>query len=277
MERSEITGTADDPPGMVASGADAGRRPLLANPLPLFGFFTRVPIGTQASLDQVVAAFPLVPVVGWVTGAAGLAVAAGLAGIVPALPLAVVVLAVVVGLTGLNQMDGLLDLGDGLMVHGDAERRLRAMHDYTAGVGAVGAVLVTYLLTFACLAALAGRGRWFFAAGVLAAEVLCRLPYLVLGWFARPSHEGLGRTFLLGFGPAQAAVGVVVCLPVLATAYWFGFPVVLGAAAAAVLVALVLLRVANRLLGGVGGDVLGASQEISRAIVLLVLTVALSR
>lgn len=251
-------------------------RPLAADPLPLFGFFTRIPIGTRAPLEAVVAAFPLVPLVGWITGLAGGLVAFALAGWVPAFPLAAVVLAVVVGLTGLNQMDGLLDLGDGLMVHGDAERRLQVMHDHAAGVGAVGAVLVTYLLTFASLAALAAEGRTVLAAAVVAAEVLSRVPYLLLAWWGRPSHEGLGRTFLEGFGPAHAAVGVVLALPVFAAAIWLGVTAMAAGAVAVVVVAVLVARVAGRLLGGVGGDVMGASQEITRAMVLLALTVGLA-
>ena len=167
-------------------------RPLVADPLPLFGFFTRIPVGTRAPLDAVVAAFPLVPLVGWVTGACGAVAALLLGEVLPPLPLAAVVLALVVGLTGLNQMDGLLDLGDGLMVHGDADRRLRVMHDHSAGVGAVGAVLVTYLLAFAALGSLAAERPVILAVAVLTAEVLCRLPYLLLAWRETPLTRGWG-------------------------------------------------------------------------------------
>lgn len=249
------------------------RRPLLADPLPLFGFFTRLPIGTRAPLEAVVAAFPLVPVVGWVIGAFGAVTALVLGEVLPPLPLGAIVLAVVVGLTGLNQMDGLLDLGDGLMVHGDAARRLRVMHDHAAGVGAVGAVLVTYLLTFAALGSLAAERPAVLAAGVLTAEVLCRTPYLILAWRGRTSHEGLGSAFLEGFGAGHVLVGLAVTLPVLLSWWWLGLVPLVAAGALAGLTALVLMRTAHRLLGGVGGDVMGASQEITRALVLVALTV----
>ena len=144
-------------------GSERGRRgwrgcrahgPLAADPLPLFGFFTRLPVGTAAPLEAVVAAFPLVPMVGWATGAFGAVFVLVLAPVLPPAGLAAVLLALVVGLTGLNQTDGLLDLGDGLMVHGDAEKRLRVMHDHSAGVGAIGATLFTYLLSYGALMAL---------------------------------------------------------------------------------------------------------------------------
>ena len=243
-------------------------------------------MGTGSGLDRLVAAFPLVPLVGYVTGGVASAFCLVLGPLLPPLASAALVLALVVGLTGLNQMDGLLDLGDGLMVHGSAERRLQAMHDHQAGVGAIGLVLFTYLATFGSLAALTagaaaavGAAAWFTAAArdlalsVLVAEVLCRVPYLFLAWRGRPSHDGLGATFVQGFGPGHVLVGLVVAAPVGVTAIWLGWLPLVLAFVAAVAVALLLLRTANRLLGGVGGDVMGASQELARAAVLLALVV----
>lgn len=265
-----------------------GKRALAANPRPLLGFFSRLPWGGAVSLEAVVAAFPLVPLVGWVIGVISGLVALLLAPLLPALPLAALVLAVMVGLTGLNQTDGLLDLGDGLMVHGDTEKRLRVMHDHSAGVGAVAAVFFTYLLGFAALAGIAGEVGagpgvgWFgegarrLAAAVVLAEVTARLPYLLLAWRGRSSHGGLGSAFLEGFGFRHVLVGLAAAAPAAVAAVWLGWIPVALAAAAALLVAAWLLRTATRLLGGVGGDVLGASQELARTAALLAISVGLS-
>lgn len=277
------------------------RRPLLANPRPLLGFFTRLPLGSAGSLDEIIAAFPLAPLVGWLTGSTAGLVAFLLAGRVPEAALSALILALVVGLTGLNQTDGLLDLGDGLMVHGDVERRLKVMHDYSAGVGAVGLVFFTYLVAYGALAGLAGQAAavgastaassapvqptgalltgspgLFLGAGVLAAEVFARLPYLVLAWRGRPSHSGLGEAFVAGFGTRHLAVGLLVALPAAAAALWLGPVAVALAAAAALLTGAFLRHMANRLLGGVGGDVLGASQELARSAALLGLVLGVS-
>jgi adenosylcobinamide-GDP ribazoletransferase len=283
--RSPGAGSQVAPPGGAGEVA-AIRRPLLANPLPLLGFFTRIPGGGGASLERVVAAFPLVPLVGYLTGAVAAAFCLLLGPLLPSLATSALILALVVGLTGLNQMDGLLDLGDGLMVHGDPQRRLQAMHDHQTGVGAVGLVLFTYLVAFGCLAAYSaeavgagGLGPWFsagtrdLALAVLTAEVLCRLPYLFLAWRGRPSHEGLGAMFSRGFGFRHVLVGLAAAAPVAVAAVWLGWLPLVLAFLAAVGVALGLLRTANRVLGGVGGDVMGASQELARTAVLLALVV----
>ncbi len=271
-----VDGGSTGPNAGAASGEVAVRRPLAADPLPLFGFFTRLPVGTGAPLEAVVAAFPLVPVVGWATGAFGAVSVLVLAPVLPPAALAALLLALVVGLTGFNQTDGLLDLGDGLMVHGDAEKRLRVMHDHSAGVGAIGATLFTYLLTYGALAALLQTlGAFKAAAAVLAAEILCRLPYVLLAWRGRPSHGGLGSAFVEGFGLRHVLVGLVAAAPGIAAAAWLGWLPMVLALVASVLATLILLRTAHRLLGGIGGDVLGASQELARAAVLLALCLGL--
>lgn len=268
--------------GSVGSRLDQGlqeRRPLLADPLPLFGFFSRLPVGSAAAED-VAAAFHLVPLVGWLSGGLGSLLVWVAWSFLPAEALAAVVLAFLVGLTGLNQTDGLLDLGDGLMVHGAADTRRQVMRDHVVGAGGVGLGLFTYLVSFACLTGVlrlaprlgAERGVsavYVMAGVVILSEVGARLPYLILARWGRPSHSGLGEMFMRGFSSRHLAVGVVCALPLMGLVVVLGWlPVALGLGAAAGTAA-ALLRVAHRHLDGVGGDVFGASQELARATILL--------
>src|SRR5660398_172600 len=268
--------------GSAGSRLDQGlqeRRPLLADPLPLFGFFSRLPVGS-AAVEDVAAAFHLVPLVGWLSGGLGSLLLWVAWSFLPAEALAAVVLAFFVGLTGLNQTDGLLDLGDGLMVHGAADTRRQVMRDHVVGAGGVGLGLFTYLVSFACLTGVlrlaprlgAERGVsavYVMAGVVILSEVGARLPYLILARWGRPSHSGLGEMFMRGFSSRHLAVGVVCALPLMGLVVVLGWlPVALGLGAAAGTAA-ALLRVAHRHLDGVGGDVFGASQELARATILL--------
>ena len=42
---------------------------------------------------------------------------------------AAIIYAFLIWFTGFNHLDGVMDMGDGLMVHGDAEKRLSVMRD----------------------------------------------------------------------------------------------------------------------------------------------------
>ena len=65
----------------------------------------------------------------------------------PLLVVGALVLAVLLLMTGLHHTDGLLDFGDGVMVHGTAERKIEVMHDQLTGAGAIGLSLMTYVIT----------------------------------------------------------------------------------------------------------------------------------
>ena len=48
-------------------------------------------------------------------------------------------LALLLWMTGLHHTDGLLDFGDGVMVHGTAEHKIEVMHDQLTGAGGLSA------------------------------------------------------------------------------------------------------------------------------------------
>jgi len=54
----------------------------------------------------------------------------------------IVLLGVVELLRGFNHLDGLLDLGDALMIKGDRERKIKALKDVEIGSGGIGLLLV---------------------------------------------------------------------------------------------------------------------------------------
>ncbi len=77
----------------------------------------------------------------------------------PGLVVGALTLALLLWMTGLHHTDGLLDFGDGIMVHGSAERKIEVMHDQLTGAGAIGLTLMTYIITAFAFAEL---GRTMF-------------------------------------------------------------------------------------------------------------------
>ena len=226
------------------------------------GFLTRVPVGHDERAWEGLAGRPALFVpVGYAVGAlAGLALAAPL----PAPTAALLYPLVLVALTGINHADGLADLGDAAVVHGDPERRREVMADTTVGVGA--AVAVGLALLGLGLGALAAASLpWRIALGLaVASEVGAKLAMAVLAGAGQPSHEGLGSAFT-GAG-SGAALGALALAAPAAAATW---PSPAAAAVAAgPVVALLLLAWARRNLGGVNGDVFGAANELARVAAL---------
>jgi len=228
------------------------------------GFLSRLPVGhTERAWDAFVGTPAAFPLAGYVVG--GLIAVPFLAtGLLPAPVIAAAYLGSVVLVTGVNHADGLADLGDAAVVHGDPAERRDVMRDTTVGVGAVLA-LGTVLLALA-LAALAAAGLppLVAVALVLAAEVGAKLAMATLACVGRPSHEGFGSTVLDGNGPRHLAAPLAVTLPVAVVSV----PATALAVLTGPLVALALSGWADRRLGGIGGDAFGAANELTRAVAL---------
>ncbi|MBX0322058.1 adenosylcobinamide-GDP ribazoletransferase [Halomicroarcula sp. F13] len=228
------------------------------------GFLSRLPVGhSEAAWDAFTATPAAFPLAGYVVGAL-VAVPFLAVGLLPAPVVAAAYLAAVVLVTGVNHADGLADLGDAAVVHGDPAERREVMRDTTVGVGAVLA-LGTGLLGLGLGALAAARLPLLAAvAVVLASEVGAKLAMATLACLGTPSHEGFGATILDGQGPSDLAGPLVVAVP----AALLALPATAVASVASVAVALSLNRWADRRLGGVGGDVFGATNELARVVAL---------
>ena len=227
------------------------------------GFLTRFPVGhDEAAFDafrSTPAAFPLV---GYAVG-----LVLTLPFVVPLpTPTAAFALVVTVALvTGVNHADGLADLGDAAVVHGDPARRREVMSDTTVGVGALLALGVDFVgLTLAGLA-LAGVPLSVTVGLVVASEVGAKLAMALLVCRASASHEGFGSSFLDRADSGDLWLPVLVVLPAGVLAAVTATTVAaLATLLSTVLVALAVQYWADAQLDGVGGDVFGAANELAR-------------
>jgi adenosylcobinamide-GDP ribazoletransferase len=179
---------------------------------------------------------------------------------------AVAVLAI---LTGGLHLDGLADAADGLFGAGTLERRLEVMRD--PRIGSFGAVALVIVLA-GDVAALASMSPARALIALVIAGALSRLAVLaviVLAPYRR--QDGLGVAAQGSHGGFDLALGTA-----LTTILCLLDP--RRAAVAAVVVALVavsMLTLARRRIGGATGDVYGAVAELSQLAALIVFAAAL--
>ncbi|MFO7927699.1 MAG: adenosylcobinamide-GDP ribazoletransferase [Halobacteriota archaeon] len=231
-------------------------------------FLTRLPIASGADDWERFRAFPAAfPIVAYLVGAlAALPFVLGF----PTPTAAFAYLAVLVALVGIPHLDGAADLGDAMAAHG-AEETIQALKDTETGVGAIVAVvlvvsgLVLAGLTLSTLPLAAAVGL------VVAAEVGAKLGMATVACLGTAAHEGLGSAFTES-ADSQLLLGpIIVALP---AAFLAPLPAGLAAVAVGPLVAILLIRWANRSIGGVNGDVFGATNELARVLALHVGVIA---
>jgi len=185
----------------------------------------------------------------------------------PPLVTGMLVFLVALIITGFNNIDGLADVADGMMVHGDAMRKRSAMKDTRLGISGLVSCIFLIGLDVAAFSELALLGLSIFIKSILLSEVGSKYAMLLISYLGTPSHEGLGSVFLERIGNFQIAAGsILTILLVLLVSF-------AGQIALAVLlvipVVLILTLIARRSFGGVSGDVIGACGEISRVAILL--------
>jgi len=231
--------------------------------LSLLQFTTILPLGKSQDLEPFARHSYLYPIAGYIIGAL---VALPVFFIADHTIAAAVAIALIMLISGAHHFDGLLDFGDGLMAHGDREKRVKALTDRYIGAGGVAAGIVITLLLFAGLQA---STSLVFA--IIIGEVCAKFSMSLITVYGTPFRQGI-HSYLNQFSkPHFPLIAALLCVPLLF------IPIaplkLMGAILAALLCPTILLLISNRLFGGVNGDVVGASNEITRACVVLALVI----
>jgi adenosylcobinamide-GDP ribazoletransferase len=236
----------------------------------LLSFFTVLPV-RGATLEEAAREIHLLPFIGLITGLPG-AVLLMAARFVPPDVAATLALGAVLLASGLHHADGVLDVGDAIMARGSPDRRREVLRDTRVGIGGLGALFLVYAPTVGALAALCDTSPARAALSLLAGEVAARSTMLLMLAFGEPADP---RSSSVPFvralsGPQRTPVVVALLAPL---------PLLLAISAlaslailAVPLVTLGALRISAAKFGGIGGDVVGATGEVSRAALLVFLS-----
>lgn len=197
---------------------------------------------------------------------------------------AVVVLSTVFIGSKFIHFDGLTDFGDGMIVSGTQEDHVRALKDTLVGAGGIGVALIVILFSVSTYSM---AGIAFLLVFAPICEVMVKNAMVFAAAFGTPGHGMAGRqvsmtttnsavysaviSIILGavlavitcaifdqMFPTRSGIDVVAVL----------FGVVIATAVSAV-VGYLMARNANKVFGMVNGDILGATNEVSRPVVMV--------
>ncbi|WP_268541875.1 adenosylcobinamide-GDP ribazoletransferase [Candidatus Nitrosotenuis cloacae] len=230
----------------------------------VFSFLTIIPAGSS-NLQVVARHMYLFPVVGIAIGIIVGSAAWGLSFLLEPLVVGLLVTAALVLVTGLHHIDGLSDFADGLMVRGTRERKWQVMRD--PSVGSAGIVSVVLYVGGMIIALSAIRGFDLFLA-IIAAEIVAKFSMVLLTSFGPSAWEGSNSDFVKSMKDRRK-LGIAAAITVLSLMLLQN-NAAFAALAAGIVISLIILGISRRSFGGISGDILGATNEMTRLASLLV-------
>ena len=182
---------------------------------------------------------------------------------------AAIVYAFLMILTGYNHLDGVMDMADGVMVHGEPEKKIRVMKDSSVGAGGMATLFIVASLT---IAGIYNILDYQFIMGIVICEMTGKTSLLTTALLSNPLTPGIGSYFINETRPSNyIASTVIITIIAYLLGGFAGVCGVIGAMVSGIIIATIAKR--NFVLAN--GDVLGMSNEVGRLLSLLFMTVAL--
>ena len=182
---------------------------------------------------------------------------------------AAIVYAFLMLITGYNHLDGVMDMADGVMVHGSPERKISVMKDSSVGAGGVATLFLVSILS---IAGIFNILDYNFIVGIIVCEMAAKTSLLTTALLSEPLVPGIGSYFIKETNiPNYFASTVIVACIAWLVGGGVGVAGVLGAMLSGFIIALIARR--NFIFSN--GDVLGMSNEVGRLFSLLFMAIAL--
>jgi adenosylcobinamide-GDP ribazoletransferase len=256
----------------------------------LLALFTIIPIRGEILSEETPKYLPLTTLVGVFYGVLAGLLFVGLNFILPPFPSAAIMLLAIYLLNGFLHMDGLIDFGDGITAFGDREKKLSAMKDPKVGAGGVTLALLVTLTTLSLYSTLTPHHTISYAQIFLfiyTIEIVCKNSLLACATFGKPHNSGIGKTFVEGMEKKKLLASTLISLIFLSITIFLYIHLInfsispeikiflLSSPIISIPIGATIAYIANKSFGCVTGDVLGASHEISRLIILILCTVVI--
>jgi adenosylcobinamide-GDP ribazoletransferase len=234
----------------------------------LVSFSTILPINIHTSIEEMAKFTWFWPVIGGFIGILAGAFGFFLLNLVqiPQIVAAALIYSFLIWFNGFHHLDGLMDFGDGMMVHGTPEKKIAVMRDTQIGTGGMAYFVMVALVTFASLTSAPAA---LILPIIIVAEVAAKMGIVTCASFSEAFPDGTGRFFIESMNKKLLLLSLV-----LSSAIGFlalnitGVIGVIGGFLGGALIAFI----AQRNFKWATGDILGTSNEIGRMLSLVLVT-----
>lgn len=241
------------------------------NLLGAIAFLTILPVGRSSKhfeIENISKNMFLFPVVGLIIGFLTLPIVLASMYIFNQYIAAFIITVFLIVLTGIHHSDALADFADGIMVKGNKERKYKVMHDPKIGSAGVVAISAYMLGITLGISSITGLDRLLIA--IIVSEIVAKYTMVVQAFYSDSAWEGYSYQFTKNMKSKKkiiiaTSITFFLIIVVSYTNIIMGIQIlVLG-----VICCFIIIYISNRNLGGISGDVMGATNEIVRLVSLI--------
>ena len=233
--------------------------------LGLLSFSTIIPLNIHTSIKEMARFTWLWPIIGGFIG-----ICVGLLGYVlmdlihiPQLISASLIYSFAIWFTGFHHLDGLIDFGDAVMAHGQPQKKIEIMRDTRIGTGGLAYLFIVGIITFTSIAS-APTSIIFFI--LLVSEIAAKQGIVTCCTFSSSYPNGTGKYFIDAMNIKKLILSLLITIIIGYLALNItGVLGIIGGLLGGIIMTIITRFKFNH----ATGDILGASNEISRMIALL--------
>ena len=230
----------------------------------VFSFLTIIPT-SNSDLNSIAKNMYLFPIVGIVIGLVVGSLGYGLSLYLEPLVVSLVVVASLAVITGIHHTDGLADFADGLMTKGTKEKKRKAMKDLSVGSAGIFSIVLYAIGVIIALSLSSGMELFKI---ILLSEIMAKFSMVLMAGLGNSASIGSNSPFMDSMKDKKRLLiaGIITIIPLIVIGEMNGLIVF----AAGIIVTMFLVGLSTKSFGGITGDVMGASNELTRLSSLLI-------
>ena len=250
----------------------------------MFSFFTMIRLDiTQKDMDDMDRKMYLVPFVGVFYGLLAVGLMLFFNHYLNTFIAAILTMFIIHGMNRFLHVDGTIDVGDGLVVAGKREDHLRALKDTRIGAGGMAFAFFVIIMTIGALSSV-----WpdYLIILPFVAEILSKNSMVAAAAFGKPGDGMAGNSVRNTNGKSliiSTVISALIIVLFIAMMIYAGFFDVVDidnlrfwtmidvAIVISIITGAIMSAIASKNFGMTNGDVLGATNELSRAVTLILM------
>jgi len=233
----------------------------------LISFSTILPLNIHTTIEEMASFTWIWPIIGGLIG-----IIVGTFGFLiadlfhlPILIAAALIYSFSIWFTGFHHLDGLIDFGDGMMVHGSPEKKIDVMRDKRIGTGGIAYLLMVGLITFAAIGS-SPLVLIFYV--LLISEIAAKMGIVTCATFSKAFPDGTGRPFIESMNIKKLLLSFIISL---ALGFLIFNTIGIVGVTMGLLSGAMIAFVSKKSFIWATGDILGTSNEVARMLALVIM------